>query len=148
MLLLCHNFETPPGQQNTSVANIAMQEGVCRVENIAGIGEEERVLGKPCGACGQERRAAVAVEPQPESYSASKLQHITLGVRGASQKSQTNVAAVFSLRQWDPGKISPLGSADSPVYSLGSLIYPPTAHTHTHIQCPPPSQSVSQETSR
>lgn len=70
-------FETPPSQQNTSVANIVMQEGIWMVENVADVGEEERVLGKHCSAHWQERRTAVAVEPQHESYSDNKLQHIT-----------------------------------------------------------------------
>lgn len=79
------------------------------------------------------------VEPQPESYGENQLQHLTLGGRGTFQKSQTNVAAVSSLCQWDPGKISPYDTANSPFYSLGSLIYPGSdlAHTlHTYIHPP------------
>lgn len=83
----------------------------------------------------------MAVETQPESYSDSRLQHITLGVRGTSQKSQTNVAEIFSSCQWGLGKISSHNTAWSPLNSLGSLIYRPplcTLPTHTH----PPPQSL------
>lgn len=56
----------------------------------------------------------------------------------SQQKSQTNVAAVLSSHQLDPGKISPHDTAHSPLHSLGSFIYPPapcthTTHTHTPL---------------
>jgi len=110
------------------------------VENVTGGGEEERVLGKHCGAHWQERRTAAAAEPQPESD--SKLQCIALGVRGTFQTSQRNMAAAFSLRQ---RKISPHDAANSPSYSLGSLICPlHLAHTHTPLVAQ--ALCVSQET--
>lgn len=91
----------------------------------------------------------MAIEPQAESCSNSELQHITLGVSGAFQNSQMDVAAVLSLCQWDLEKMSPHDTANSPCYSLGSLTYPPTCtRVRTHAHTLSQALCVSQETSR
>lgn len=93
------------------------------------------MLGKRCSACWQERKAVVGVEPQPESYSGNKRQHITLVVRDTSQKSQTKVVVVFSLRRWDLGKNLTSWYPTLTLVLSRQPYLPPSLHIHhTHTR--------------